>query len=81
MITWNNFHWFALSAIVLWSSGAGVALFSRERNRWAILLTLLGILVFGAFIAGFWIYLQRPPLRTMGETRLWYSFLWAYPDC
>lgn len=90
MITWNNFHWFALSAIILWGSGAGVALFSKKRNRWAILLTLSGILVFGVFIAGFWIYLQRPPLRTMGETRLWYSFFmgvsglltyirWKYP--
>lgn len=28
----------------------------------------------GYFIAGLWEYLQRPPLRTMGETRLWYSF-------
>lgn len=45
MITWNNFEWFALSAIILWGSGAGFALFSRERSRWAILLTLLGILV------------------------------------
>lgn len=66
------------------------ALFSKERNRWAILLTLMGTLVFAVFIAGFWIYLQRPPLRTMGETRLWYSFFmgisglltyirWKYP--
>lgn len=65
MITWNNFEWFALSAIILWGGGAGFALFSKERSRWAILLTLLGILVFAVFIAGFWIYLQRPPLRTM----------------
>ena len=74
MITWNNFDWFALLSIALWGSGAVFALFSKERNRWAILLTLMGTLVFAVFIAGFWIYLQRPPLRTMGETRLWYSF-------
>lgn len=27
-----------------------------------------------AFILGMWISLERPPMRTMGETRLWYSF-------
>ena len=90
MITWSNFDWFALLSIALWGSGAAFALFSKERNRWAILLTLMGTLVFAVFIAGFWIYLQRPPLRTMGETRLWYSFFmgisglltyirWKYP--
>ncbi len=70
MFTWDNFEWFALVSIVLWAAGAGLALFSRERRRWAILLTALGMLVFATFIAGFWLYMQRPPLRTMGETRL-----------
>ena len=31
-------------------------------------------MLFFAFIAGLWVSLERPPLRTMGETRLWYSF-------
>lgn len=66
MCTWYNFEWFALVSIVLWAAGAGVALFARERRRWAILLTGLGTLVFAVFIVGFWIYMQRPPLRTMG---------------
>jgi ABC-type transport system involved in cytochrome c biogenesis permease subunit len=49
-----------------------------------------GILLLAVFIAGFWITLGRPPMRTMGETRLWYSFFlsgvgfvawrrWKYP--
>ena len=91
MITWDNFYLFALPAIVLWGEpGVVFALFSKERSRWAIGLTLSGILVFAAFITGFWLSLQRPPLRTMGETRLWYSFFmgisglltylrWKYP--
>ena len=33
-----------------------------------------GIGCFFAFILGMWISLERPPMRTMGETRLWYSF-------
>ena len=35
---------------------------------------MASILVLAAFIFGMWISLRRPPLRTMGETRLWYSF-------
>ena len=65
MITWDNFYLFALPAIVLWGAGAVFALFSKGRSRWAIGLTLSGILVFAAFITGFWLSLQRPPLRTM----------------
>ena len=74
MITWDNFHWFAMVAALLWIVGAGVALVSGKRSRWAIILSVAGTLVFGNFIVGFCISLQRPPLRTMGETRLWYSF-------
>jgi ABC-type transport system involved in cytochrome c biogenesis permease subunit len=36
--------------------------------------TVLGLLTFFSFILSMWISLERPPLRTMGETRLWYSF-------
>lgn len=39
-----------------------------------MLLTGLGVAVMALFIVGFWTTLNRPPLRTMGETRLWYSF-------
>jgi ABC-type transport system involved in cytochrome c biogenesis permease subunit len=51
---------------------------------------MAGTLVTGVLIVGLWIALERPPLRTMGETRLWYAFLlsaagllvyrrWPYP--
>lgn len=74
MITWDNFYMFAIPAIILWGAGAALALFHNGRSRAAIYLTLAGTLLFAAYIIGFWISLQRPPLRTMGETRLWYSF-------
>ena len=35
---------------------------------------LTGIGIIAVFIAGLWIGQERPPLRTIGETRLWYSF-------
>ncbi|MBO4549787.1 MAG: cytochrome c biogenesis protein CcsA, partial [Bacteroidaceae bacterium] len=58
---------------MFWAAGALLAL----RGKWhktVCLLTVLGLLVFGAYIALMWHSLERPPLRTMGETRLWYSF-------
>ena len=38
------------------------------------LLSIIGLLVMGAFITIMWMTLGRPPLRTLGETRMWYAF-------
>ena len=76
MINWDNFYVFALLSVGLWLAGAVFALRSSAKSKPAIGFTLAGIGVLGVFIAGLWIYLQRPPLRTMGETRLWYSWEW-----
>jgi ABC-type transport system involved in cytochrome c biogenesis permease subunit len=58
-------------SIILWFLGAFLAL---RDHKAASLLVLAGALVTLAFIVGLWIRLERPPMRTMGETRLWYSF-------
>lgn len=73
MITWNWFVYFAPAAVACWAAGAYSA-FRPKGRPWALGLTLAGLLVFFAFIVGLWVSLERPPLRTMGETRLWYSF-------
>lgn len=76
---WNEFYLFAITTVLLWASGAIAAL------RWgnsstpffkspAVWLTVAGELVLGVFIFLLWMKLERPPLRTMGETRLWYAF-------
>ncbi len=39
----------------------------------AVIVSLIGSAIFLAFIIGMWISLERPPMRTQGETRLWYS--------
>jgi len=70
-MSWSFFVYFAAAALLLWAGGAAVAW--REKRRTAIALTIGGLLVFFTYILSIWITLERPPLRTMGETRLWYS--------
>lgn len=82
---WNVFIWFAIAAMLLSASAAVSALCANDhwsvssvkyqtKRKWAVFLSSLSILVFSSFIVLLWIRLERPPLKTMGETRLWYSF-------
>lgn len=71
-MSWNSFVWFALAASLFWISGAIVSVISKRRLPAAV-LTGCGSAIFMTFIVGVWISLGRPPLRTMGETRLWFS--------
>ena len=68
---WTYFVYFAVMAILFWVAGAAVAW--RGKKSLATALTLVGLFVFLAYIIRMWLILERPPLRTMGETRLWYS--------
>ena len=85
MFTWDSFIWFGLTAIALSLASAVISLCAndhwaassvkyRQNRSAAVLLSVLSVIVMGTFITGFWIMSGRPPLRTMGETRLWYSF-------
>ena len=71
-MSWDLFIWFALSAVGCWAAGSFFAW--RDRRLPALGFSVLGLLVYASFIVGFWLALERPPLRTQGETRLWYSF-------
>ena len=85
MMTWATFIYFAIPAVAL-SLGAAVvslcandhwaasSLVYRRRRFAALALSFASLTALGAFIVGLWISLGRPPMRTMGETRLWYSF-------
>ena len=72
---WEAFIWFAAAAVILWAVGAAFAWVGKRSS--ALINYGLGILVFFSYILAMWISLERPPLRTMGETRLWYSFFLA----
>ncbi len=68
---WNSYIYFAVSAMLLWAVGAVLSLLGKRRA--AIIFTSMGLAVFFTYIMMMWVMLERPPLRTMGETRLWYS--------
>lgn len=90
-MNWDHFIWFALPVVLLWFS-AGLLVYRQKNTRFPLadVLMIGGIVLFAVFIIGFWIRIERPPMRTMGETRLWYSFFlscvgylayrrWKYP--
>lgn len=72
MMSWDWFIYFAIASVLFWIIGSWNAF--KEFKIRACTFTFIGLLVFGTFIVLLWYSLERPPLRTMGETRLWYSF-------
>ena len=69
---WKHFIYFALVSVICWTIAAILA-YKSDNSRKSIVLTVIGLILFFLFIGGLWHSLERPPLRTMGETRLWYS--------
>ncbi|MGL4520448.1 MAG: cytochrome c biogenesis protein CcsA [Phocaeicola sp.] len=71
-MTWSSFIYLALPAIGAWLAAALVVNL-KGHQKLAQWLTVVGCSIFAIFILSFWIHIERPPMRTMGETRLWYS--------
>jgi ABC-type transport system involved in cytochrome c biogenesis permease subunit len=75
-MTWAQFPLIAALSGGLWVAGsvlfAGRDL-SLTRRVSAHTAMILGLLVFSVFIALMWQSLGRAPMRTLGETRLWYG--------
>ncbi|MGL4518863.1 MAG: cytochrome c biogenesis protein CcsA [Phocaeicola sp.] len=71
MIGWEQFTGFGIAAILLWAAGSAA---TWKNKKIATLLFGGGIVIFTTFIVLYWISLGRAPMKSMGETRLWYSF-------
>lgn len=68
----DYFVFFAVVASMCWGIGA-IAALRKKNTALPIGFSLAGTVVFMSYITALWITLERPPMRTMGETRLWYS--------
>ena len=73
---WINFPVFAGITLLSWIVGLAMVYASGKNKALDLtgrLIIMAGILVLALFILLLWIQLERPPLKTLGETRLWYS--------
>ncbi len=75
-MSWINFPYYISIILLLWILALGFLLFSYKKHKLISLANTLffcGWIVLIYFISNLWIQLDRPPMRTLGETRLWYS--------
>ncbi len=73
---WDIYKYFAFPSIVLWLV-AVIFILLKKRNAWIDVFALAGTLIFLCFIILYWKSVDRPPMRTMGETRLWFALFIA----
>ena len=80
-MTWQWLFSMMLFFAITWI-GAGILIFKKEKSpiqkKLEFLLPLLGNLSILVFIIFLWIELERPPMKSLAETRLWYSFFIAW---
>ena len=69
---WAIFPIFAIIAVVA-GVASSISAARAVRSRVAIVALWCAVASLLAFVALLWHTLGRPPMRTMGETRLWYS--------
>jgi len=71
---WIHFEIFALTSLASWFASCMLFIPRTGKSHiFAEILVLVGIGSLLYFTISLWIHLDRPPLRTLGETRLWYS--------
>ena len=77
-MTWVEFPYVAACAMVCWGAGSVLSVFSARKNVLNVTgrtFMIAGTAIMVFFLVVFWMELDRPPLRTLGETRLWYATL------
>ncbi len=80
-MNWTDFPAYAYTAAALWFAGVLFVYLGVKKKALSVIGTLLvfaGLVTFALFITRFWISLGRPPMRTLGETRL---MVWIFPAC
>ncbi len=75
-MVWQNYAFIVYITAILWLIGMlGFFIFSKKRILRSVFLGIIiaGIIPLVYFIISLWVQLERPPFRTLAETRLWYS--------
>lgn len=75
-MNWDTFIYFGTASVICWAA-AGCSVYTCTKKRLPDIFMAAGTAILLSFIVLFWMDMGRPPMRTMGETRLWYSFFLA----
>ena len=72
---WKYFDLITYISVCLWVL-SGIMIYSKQTvlRRLSIAGFLVASLALGTFMVLLWRELERPPMRTLAETRLWYAF-------
>lgn len=76
IMNWIYFPIYALFTAAFWVAGVTMLFFEHREvmiKFYGRISVLLGTAVLSIFVLVLWLHLERPPMRTLGETRLWYS--------
>lgn len=71
-----NFPFYGAVIIILWIMGLlllGISYKQKSFFKVSMLLFFIGWIVIIGFVIQLWSFLDRPPMKTLGETRLWYA--------
>jgi len=76
---WYYYPFFSCVTILLWGCAIILFFFKAHRRLQTIaqIAAVVGTIIMLIFLVWLWIGLSRPPLRTLGETRLWYPIFLA----
>ncbi len=75
-MTWIDFPQYCIGINLFWFVGLIILFVSYSKPKLTIISQFLFVIGWGiliAFISHLWTELDRPPMRTLGETRLWYA--------
>ena len=72
---WQYFHYIVYITLALFIVSSIFMYFKKfdKGTHIAVVLHSIATIILGYFVTSLWIELERPPMRTLAETRIWYS--------
>jgi len=72
-MNWTDFPTFVIITSALWVVALILLVLPKKIKILPDLFIVAGVVSLSIFTIGLWMSLERPPFRTLGETRLWYA--------